>query len=209
MFERILTDAVAFFVVVNPIGLVPLFISITRQESPSSRRRIALRGVVIAALILIVFIAVGQILLKALGVTLPSFRIAGGLVLFAISMKMIFENEPVGGQVDGGDRNPAGGGQDISVFPLAMPFIAGPGTIMAAVLLTDSARFSIFEQAVTTLVLFAILALAYAMMCSADAIQRIMGTTGASVLSRVMGLVLAALAVEVTLAGIRGAFPAR
>ena len=209
MLERILTDAVAFFVVVNPIGLVPLFISITRQESPSSRRRIALRGVVIAALILIVFIAVGQILLKALGVTLPSFRIAGGLVLFAISMKMIFENEPVGGQVDGGDRNPAGGGQDISVFPLAMPFIAGPGTIMAAVLLTDSERFSISEQALTTIVLFIILALAYEMMLAADTVQRVIGTTGANVLSRVMGLVLAALAVEVTLAGVRGAFSLR
>ena len=169
----------------------------------------ALRGVVTAALILTVFIVVGQILLKALGVTLPSFRIAGGVVLFVIVVKMIFENEPVGEPAGGGESNAAVGGQDVSVFPLAMPFIAGPGTIMAAVLLTDSARFSIFEQAVTTLVLFAILALAYAMMCSADAIQRIMGTTGASVLSRVMGLVLAALAVEVTLAGIRGAFPAR
>jgi len=206
MFERILTDAVAFFVVVNPIALVPLFISITRQEPPSSRRRIALRGVVIAALILIVFIVVGQILLKALGVTLPSFRIAGGVVLFVIAVKMIFENEPVGEPAGGGASNAAGGGQDVSVFPLAMPFIAGPGTILAAVLLTDSERFSILEQVVTTLVLFAILALAYGMMLAADTVQRIMGTTGANVLSRVMGLVLAALAVEVTLAGIRGAF---
>jgi multiple antibiotic resistance protein len=208
MFERILTDAIAFFVVVNPIALVPLFMSVTRQESPSSRRRIALRGVVIAALILIVFIVVGQILLKALGVTLASFRIAGGLVLFAISMKMIFENAPVSGQVDGGDRNPADG-QDVSVFPLAMPFIAGPGTIMTAVLLTDSERFSFLEQALTTIVLFIILALAYWMMLAADTVQRMIGTTGANVLSRVMGLVLAALAVEVTLTGVRGAFSLR
>jgi len=209
MFERILTDAIAFFVVVNPIALVPLFISATRQESPSSRRRIALRGVVIATLILILFIVVGQILLKALGVTLPSFRIAGGLVLFAISMKMIFENEPVSGQIDGGDRNPAGGGQDISVFPVAMPFIAGPGTIMTAVLLTDSERFSISEQALTTMVLLIILALAYGMMLAADTVLRMIGTTGANVLSRVMGLVLLALAVEVTLSGVRGAFSLR
>jgi multiple antibiotic resistance protein len=209
MFERILTDAVAFFVVVNPIALVPLFISITRQESPSSRRAIALRGVVIAALILIVFIVVGQILLKALGVTLPSFRIAGGVVLFVIAAKMIFEDEPAGEPPGGREGNPAGGVQDVSVFPLAMPFIAGPGTIMAAVLLTDSDRFSLLQQVVTTLVLFSILALAYGMMLAADTVQRLMGTTGANVLSRVMGLVLAALAVEVTLAGIRGAFSLR
>ena len=138
MFERILTDAVAFFVVVNPIALVPLFISITRQEPPSSRRRIALRGVVIAALILIVFIVVGQILLRALGVTLPSFRIAGGVVLFVIVVKMIFENEPVGEPAGGGESNAAVGGQDVSVFPLAMPFIAGPGAILTAVLLTTA-----------------------------------------------------------------------
>ena len=86
--ERIVTDAVTFFVVVNPIGLVPLFISTTRHELPSARRRIAGRSVIIAALILIVFIAVGEILLRALGITLPSFRIAGGLVLLAIAMKI-------------------------------------------------------------------------------------------------------------------------
>ena len=206
MFERILTDAVAFFVVVNPIGLVPLFISITRKEPPSKRRTIALRGVVIAALILIFFIAVGQILLNALSITLASFRIAGGLVLLAISMKMILENEPQSAPADERAGDPAGSGQDVSVFPLAMPFIAGPGTIMVAVLLTDGARFSIAEQAVTTVVLFIILALAYGMMCGADAVYRVMGTTGANVVSRVMGLVLAALAVETTLAGIRGAF---
>jgi multiple antibiotic resistance protein len=204
--ERIVTNAVTFFVVVNPIGLVPLFIAATRQETPESRRSIALRSVIIAASILIVFIAVGQILLNAMGITLPSFRIAGGLVLLAISMKMILADEP---NRDSSERR--GGGQpgreqDLAVFPLAMPFIAGPGTIMAAVLLTDNDQFSIPQQAVTTLILLIVLAFTYGMMRAADTVYRAIGTTGANVLNRVMGLVLAALAVQATLEGVRAAF---
>jgi multiple antibiotic resistance protein len=206
MFERIATDAVTFFVVVNPVGLVPLFISATRQESSRERRSTALRGVLIAAVILIAFIVVGQLLLKALGVTLPSFRIAGGLVLLVISMKMILEEEPPGSGAEGGAGPSAGPPPDVAVFPLAMPFIAGPGTIMAAVLLTDGAKFSVLEQAVTTAVLLAVLAFTYGMLLLADPIHGVLKTAGANVLSRVMGLVLAGLSVEVILAGIRAAF---
>jgi multiple antibiotic resistance protein len=206
--ERIVTDAVTFFVVVNPIGLVPLFISTTRHELPSARRRIAGRSVIIAALILIVFIAVGEILLSAMGITLPSFRIAGGLVLLAIAMKMILGDEPKDEPADGGD-GPAEHSQDVAVFPLAMPFIAGPATIMAAVLLTDSDRFSFPQQAVTTTVLLIILAFTYGMMLAAETVHRVIGTTGANVLNRVMGLILAALAVQSALDGVRTAFSLR
>jgi multiple antibiotic resistance protein len=204
--ERIVTNAVTFFVVVNPIGLVPLFIAATRQETPESRRGIALRSVVIAAGILIAFIAVGQILLNAMGITLPSFRIAGGLVLLAISMKMILADEPNSDSAEGRDGAKRGRGQDLAVFPLAMPFIAGPGTIMAAVLLTDNDQFSVPAQAVTTLILLVVLAFTYAMMRAAETVHRVIGTTGANVLNRVMGLVLAALAVQATLDGVRTAF---
>lgn len=206
MFERIANDAVTFFVVVNPVGLVPLFISATREESSGDRRSTALRSVLIAAAILVAFILVGQVLLKALGVTLPSFRIAGGLVLLIISIKMILEEERPEAGAEGRAAHPAGPPPDVAVFPLAMPFIAGPGTIMAAVLLTDGARFSVVEQGVTTAVLLAVLALTYGMLLLADPIHGVLKTAGANVLSRVMGLVLAGLSVEVILAGIRAAF---
>lgn len=204
--ERIVTNAVTFFVVVNPIGLVPLFIAATRQETPKNRRSIALRSVIIAAGILVVFTAVGQVLLNAMSITLPSFRIAGGLVLLAIAMKMILADEPNKDPSEGRDRGQPGRGQDPAVFPLAMPFIAGPGTIMAAVLLTDNNQFGIPEKAITTLILFSVLAFTYGMMRAAETVHRAIGTTGANVLNRVMGLVLAALAVQTMVDGVRTAF---
>jgi multiple antibiotic resistance protein len=204
--DRLITDAVTFFVVVNPLGLVPLYIALTRHEPASSRLTIARRGVTIAAVILVAFIVVGQIVLNAMGVSLASFRIAGGLVLLVIAMRMILEEEPAaepevpdGAPIVRHDR-------DISVFPLAIPYIAGPGTIMASMLLTDNDRFSVPQQVVTTVILFLVLLFTYLMLRAAATVHRVLGTTGANVLTRVMGLVLASLAVEGILAGIRGAF---
>lgn len=206
MFERILRDAVTFFVVICPTAVTAVFVALTRHESPSNRRRIARRAVGIAAVILLGCIVIGEILLKALGIALPSFRIAAGLVLLVVSLKMILEEEHKDDPVARLGEVAAKSGQDLSVFPLAMPLIAGPGTIMAAVMLTDNSRYSIPEQAVTAVVLLADLALTYGMLLSAEMIHRVLGTTGANVLSRVMGLILASLSVEVILAGIRGAF---
>ncbi|HEV2439961.1 MAG TPA: MarC family protein [bacterium] len=205
MLGRIITDAVAFFVTVNPIGLVPLFIAVTQGETPRERRAIALRAVIVAAVILVVFIAAGQLLLSALGIGVPSFRIAGGLVLLVISMKMILDERP-GPKAEGPGHEAAGPKQDVAVFPVAMPFIAGPGAILTAIVLTDSAKFSLAEQAVTTAVLLAVLALTFVMLLMSDQIRRLLRDTGANVLSRVLGLVLAALSVQIILEGIRATF---
>lgn len=203
MKDSLVTDAVTLFAVLDPISTVPLFLAATLHESAASRRRIAGRATVIAAVILIIFIALGQIFLKSLGISLPSFQIAGGLVLLAVGMKMIFsEARPE----EKGSEAPKSGG-DVAVFPIAMPFIAGPAAIMAVVMLTDNDRFSIPEQAATAAVMLAILLLLYIVLVAADRIQRVLGETGINVMSRVMGLVLAALAVETILAGFRQAFP--
>jgi multiple antibiotic resistance protein len=209
MVERIVTDAVAFFVVVNPIGLVPLFIAVTRQETPRHRRAIALRAVTVAALILIAFIAGGQLLLDALGIGVPSFRIAGGLVLLVISLRMILEEVPAGAHAPAFEQDTTGPKQDVAVFPLAMPFIAGPGTIMAAVVLTDNTKFSLPEQATTVGVLLAILAVTFGMLLMADPIRRVLKEAGTNVVGRVLGLVLAALSVQIILEGIRATFSLR
>ncbi|SRR5579871_78932 len=203
--DRLITDAVTFFVV-NPLGLVPLFIALTRNEPASSRMGIARRGVIIAAIILIAFIVVGQIVLNAMGVSLASFRIAGGLVLLVIAMRMILEEEPAAEPV-GPDGAPiVRHDRDVSVFPLAIPYIADPGTIMASMLLTDNERFNMPQQVVTTGILFLVLVFTYGTLRAAESVHRVLGSTGANVLTRVMGLVLASLAVEGILTGIRGAF---
>jgi multiple antibiotic resistance protein len=159
--------------------------------------------VLIAAAILVAFIVVGQILLEALGITLPSFSIAGGLVLLAISLQRILTTEDI--HVDEEAKSPREV-RDVAVFPLATPYIAGRAAILAVVLLTDNQKFGVIEQAQTTLVMLFILAITCAVLLAAGTVQRLLGATGADVISRISGLILAALAVETILQGIRASF---
>jgi multiple antibiotic resistance protein len=204
---KLLEDAITLFVVVNPIGLVPLFIALTTGQTAPQRSAIARRAVVIAAAILVVFVVVGQVMLTGLGVTLPAFRVAGGLVLLVIALRMVLSEGDSRAGATG--SAPRGGPADIAVFPLAMPFIAGPGAVMAAVLLTDNDTFSVLEQAATALVMLGILGITYLMLLGAETVQRYIGATGANVLSRVLGLVLAAVATETMLEGLRASLIAR
>jgi multiple antibiotic resistance protein len=207
MRSKLIEDAITLFVVVNPIGLVPLFIALTMGQTPAERRAIARRAVLIAAGILIVFVVLGQVLLTGLGVTLPAFRVAGGLVLLVIALRMVLSE---GDSRAGSSGSRQGGGpSDIAVFPLAMPFIAGPGAVMAAVLLTDNDTFTIPEQAATAAVMMVILVITYVMLLGAETVHRYIGPTGANVLSRVLGLVLTAVAAETMLEGLRAFLTAR
>jgi multiple antibiotic resistance protein len=198
MLDKVFHDIVTLFVVINPIGIVPLFIAIAGNESVAVRRRIAGQAVIIAAAILLVFVAIGQILLEALGIDLASFRIAGGLVLLIIALRMVLE-EVRGGAV----RDPAAARGNVAVFPLATPFIAGPASIMAVVLLTDNNTYTVWQQAETAVLLLIVIAFTYICLIGADLIQRLLGSTGANVVSRIMGLMLAALAVQSMLSGMR------
>ena len=205
MFEhRLFNDFVILLVVIDPINVIPAFMLFTQYDSPEARKRTALRAVVIAAVILVAFIIAGQILLEALRIDLPSFSIAGGLVLLAVSLQRILRpaERPVKEEVDEAAESP----QDVAVFPLATPIIAGPGSIITVVLLTDNEQFGIVEQMQTTLVMLGILVLLYLMLLVAERIQRFLGNTGADVLSRIAGLVLAALSVDIIIDGIRASF---
>jgi multiple antibiotic resistance protein len=198
MGQRLFRDFVTLFVVVNPIGLVPLFIAITGHDPLSRRRRLALEAVIIAAVILMVFIVIGQPLLEALGIELASFQLAGGLVLLIIALRMVLaETRP------GAEAWPVEAG-NVAVFPLAMPFIAGPATLMAVVLLTDNNVYDVSEQVSTAVTLLAVLAITYGCMVAADLLQRLLGMTGTNVVSRIMGLILAALAIQSMVGGLRG-----
>jgi multiple antibiotic resistance protein len=199
--SKLLEDAITLFVVLNPIGLVPLFIALTSEHTRAQRRTIAGRAVVIAGAILIVFVVVGQVMLTGLGVTLPAFRVAGGLVLLVIALRMVLSDDDARSGSHTSARR--AGPSDIAVFPLAMPLIAGPGAVMAAVLLTDNDAFTAAEQAATAAVMVGILGLTYVMLLGAETVQRYIGPTGANVLSRVLGLILAAVAAETMLEGLR------
>jgi multiple antibiotic resistance protein len=196
MFEKLFHDLVTLFVVVNPIGVVPLFLAVAGRESAAARRRIAAQAIIISAVILLVFIAIGQLVLEALGIDLASFRIAGGLVLLVIALRMVLAETETSSDTDAPLRG------NVAVFPLAMPFIAGPASIMAVVLLTDNNVYTVWQQAETAVLLLLVLAFTYACLVGAELVQRLLGQTGASVVSRIMGLILAALAVQSILTGL-------
>jgi multiple antibiotic resistance protein len=196
MLAKLFRDLVTLFVVVNPIGVVPLFVAVAGHESATARRRIAGQAIIISAVILLAFIAIGQIVLEALGIDLASFRIAGGLVLLVIALHMVLEETRINSDTD----TPVRG--NVAVFPLAMPFIAGPASIMAVVLLTDNNVYTVWQQAETAVLLLLVLAFTYACLVSAEFVQRVLGPTGANVVSRIMGLILAALAVQSILTGL-------
>jgi multiple antibiotic resistance protein len=197
MDQKLLQDAITLLVVINPIGAAPLYLALTRGMERRGRLAVARRACVIAAIILIAFIAIGEIVLDGMGVNLPAFRTAGGLVLLLVGLRMVLGNEgPAAAQDQGGAR-------DVAVFPLATPLLAGPGAIIAAVLLTENDRFGIADQAVTAGVVVAIFVLTYGILAGADFLQKAIGNTGATVMSRVLGLVLTALAMQTMLDGLK------
>jgi multiple antibiotic resistance protein len=189
---------ITFFAVVDPIGTVPVFIAVTDQYNDKTKRRIALLATVVSACILLFFLMIGEFVLTALAIPLPAFQISGGIVLFLFALNMIF-----------GDSKPdeeikllQDSHRETAIFPLAVPSIASPGAMLAAVLLTKNSLYSIWEQMQTALVMLSVLVLTYILMLLAGVINKMIGTSGASVVSRIMGLILSAVATTNILAGI-------
>lgn len=201
----ILNDAFGKFVllwaVIDPIGTVPVFISATSERTRAERRRIALIAALTAAGILLFFIAVGEPVLVAMGVPLTAFQIAGGIVLFLFALTMIFgESKPEN------ETKMLRTVQDTAVFPLATPSIASPGAMMAVVLLTENQRHTVIDQVSTAAVMVVVVLITYGMMLAAAKIARVIGEGGASVVSRVMGLILASVAATNVLEGLKEYF---
>lgn len=187
-----------FFAVVDPVGTVPVFIAVTHKFDASAKRKIALLATLVSAAILIFFVVAGEIILTYMGIPLAAFQIAGGIVLFLFALSMIFGESKPDEEVRLVKSH-----QDTAIFPLAVPSIAGPGAILGAVLLTENARFSLSQQAQTVAVMLLVLLVNYALMLGASWVNRVIGNGGASVISRVMGLILAAVATSNTLSGIK------
>ncbi len=195
-FETTLADALhqfaTLFAVVDPVGTVPVFIAVTATIAPDRRRAVAYRAVLFAALVLMGFLIAGQPVLNAIDVNLTSFQIAGGIVLFLFALTMIFGDSKPDREISEVSKNVA----EWAVYPLAIPSIASPGAMLAVVVLTDNDVHSIAAQAVTAGITLAVLGLSLVLMLVAMPVQRLIGKAGASIVSRVMGLILAAVAVD-------------
>ena len=177
---------------IDPIGSLALFVGLTASLSRADRRRVAARSIIYAAVILVVTVVIGQFVLDAIGIHLLSLKLAGGLILFVLSLKMLFGEMRTSATVD----DP---GRDIAIFPLAVPSIAGPGAITAAIVLTDNDVYTVPEQTLTAVMLLAVLVITYVMFLLSEQVLRVIGRSGASILVRIMGIILAALSVELVM----------
>jgi multiple antibiotic resistance protein len=206
MLQLIVDTFISLFVVIDPVGLAPIFIGLTLNSSAEHRRRMAIKGTTIAALILVFFLFVGDELLHALGIGLPAFRIAGGALLFLIAIDMLFVRHSGVRSTTAEEQQEAVHKNDISVFPLAIPLIAGPGALTTVLLMvsTTDRAMPVSVTVVVVGVLLAVLLLTLLALLLADAIVGFMGETGANVVSRVLGVLLAALAVQYMIDGLRG-----
>ncbi len=191
MFDTALEQFVTLWAVIDPIGTLPVFIAVTAGLSAGQQRKTALKAALVSGGILLAFVAAGQFVLEGLGISLIAFQIAGGLILFLFALTMIFGESKPKVEVEGASAQ-----TDIAVFPLAMPSLASPGAMLAVVVLTDNNRHSLEEQAVTAAMMLLVVAAALAVMLLASPLNRLLGMAGAAIISRVMGMILAAVAVD-------------
>jgi multiple antibiotic resistance protein len=196
--EALVSTFVTLFVVIDPIAVAPLFVALTQGMGDAARRGVALRAVLVAFGLLAIFGVVGKPLLAAIGIGLPAFRISGGLLLFLMAVDMLFERRSERREKHAGDEGP-----DPSVFPLAMPLIAGPGALATMILLAAQHAGNPTAQIEVHLVMIAVLALTYVLFRAGGMVERLLGHTGIVVLTRVFGILLAALSVQFVLNGLR------
>ncbi|MGB2221564.1 MarC family protein [Neptunomonas phycophila] len=194
--DHLIKDALILWATIDPVGTLAIFAGLTARLDQKARFRTALKATLYSAIILISAVLVGQLLLSAMGIRLISLQVAGGIILFLFGLKMIFGNGA------GEDPSHAEEGHDIAVFPLAVPSIASPGAIMAAIVLTDNHTHPISDQVGTVMVICLILGITFLFMLAAAPVIRLIGNNGASILIRVMGMLLAALSIELVFEGL-------
>lgn len=200
MLELFVSSFITLFVIIDPPGCAPIFAGLTAGATPTHRRSMAVRAVVVAACILLVFALAGEPLLRALGIELASFRIAGGVMLFLIALEMVFEKRTQRRE-DRAARITEEEADDVSIFPMAMPMIAGPGSIASVMLLTARSH-GVEQTAVVMAALAANLGLMLLALLAAGPLMRIMGAKIEAVITRLLGVLLAALAVQFVIDGV-------
>ena len=196
--SAIITAFVTLFVVIDPPGLAPLFIALTNGMSDARRRRIGWRATVIAAILLTLFGLAGEKILSGIGISLPAFRIAGGILLFLTALDMLFERRTERREGQHADED-----HDPSVFPLATPLLAGPGALATMILLVGQGGGAV-HTLIIHLVMLSVLALNMVLFMLAGPLSRALGRTGTMVVTRLLGMLLAALSVQFIIDGLRG-----
>jgi multiple antibiotic resistance protein len=200
--ELFISSLITFFVVIDPPGCAPIYAGLTAGASAADRRAMAVRAVLYASAILLVFALFGEDLLRGLGIELASFRIAGGIMLFLIALEMVFERRTQRREDRAAEITAKGEAEDVSVFPMAMPMIAGPGSI-ASVMLLMARNDGLQRSLVILAALATILLLTLAALLAAGPIMRFLGARIEAVITRLLGVLLAALAVQFVIDGVQ------
>ena len=199
--NEILTTILFLIAVIDPLGSVPVYLEATKQFNLRHRKRVAIKGSAVAFLVLLIFIVLGQLVLEGMEVSLYAFQISGGVILFLFALTMIFgEGKP------DSEKHLITDYKHVTIFPVAIPSIASPGAIMAVVLMTDNHVYTIEQQIVTTILVFVVITLTCLLLLAANKVKERVGEYGITVVSKVMGLILAAYAVQSILSGIKGSF---
>ena len=201
--NEIITTILFLFAVIDPLGSVPVYLEATKKLDKNNQRKVAIRGPLMAFMILFIFIVVGQIVLDGMEVSLDAFQISGGVILFLFALTMVFgEGKPES------EKHMITDYKDVTIFPVAIPSIASPGAIMAVVLMTDNNLYTFEQQVITTVLVFVVIVLTCLLLLAANKVQEKVGEYGITVVSKIMGLILASYAVQSILTGLKDFFGA-
>lgn len=199
--DNIINIFIVLWAVIDPIGTVPVFIAVTKGYDTSEKKSIAKSSSIIAFVVLILFLTIGEVILRNMGVPLSAFQTSGGVILFLFAINMIFGDSKPEEEI-----NMVKNSNETAVFPLAIPSIASPGAILAVVLLSESSPNLYINKVIISIVILGILFFNYILMRLSDKIQQKIGNSGAIVISKIMGLILASMAANNILMGIKAFF---
>ena len=199
--KEIFTTILFLIAVIDPLGSVPVYLEATKHFDNKYKKRVAIRASVIAFFVLLFFIVIGQLILEGMNVTLNAFQISGGVILFLFALTMIF-----GSGKPESEKHLIKDYKHVTIFPVAIPSIASPGAIMAVVLMTDNHIYSINQQLITTFLVLFVVALTGILLLVAANVQKSIGEYGITVISKIMGLILASYAVQSVLTGLKDFF---
>jgi multiple antibiotic resistance protein len=203
LFDLALSSLVTFFVIIDPLGLIPVFNGLAEGMTAHDRRRLAYRGVVIGTGVLLLFAIGGEPLLDALGIPLPAFRAAGGAMLFLIAIEMMFQNRVARRNETAQSAAHEPQVEDVAIFPLAIPLLAGPGAITSVLLLASRHRGALLEESIVLAAMAFVMLVTLATFLASERLGRIVGPTLAAIATRLLGILLAAVAVEYMVVGVR------
>ena len=198
----LITALTTMFIIIDPPGLAPVFVALTQGMSAAQRRAIAVRACMVSLVLMIIFLFLGEAVLGFVGISMNAFRIAGGILLFLTALDMLFQKRQARREENAAEGQ-AEHHDDPSVFPLALPLIVGPGAITTIILLAGQANGAADFGAIAG-VLLAVLLIVFLAFLAAPTIERVLGKTGLNIVTRVLGMLLAALAVQFVLDGLRG-----